>query len=86
MMKLLYVIVIVLAVFVGLTFTYMNNQTVELKYLSFSKEVNLPLLLISTLLLGVLAGYFTSVMSSLKVRRNLSKVKKDLKNLKTSGI
>jgi uncharacterized integral membrane protein len=86
MMKLLYVIVIVLAIFVGLTFTYMNNQMVELKYLSYSKEVNLPLLLICTLLLGVLAGYFASIMSSLKVRRNLSKVKKDLKNLKSSSI
>ncbi len=82
----MYVIVIVLAVFVGLTFTYMNNQTVELKYLSFSREVNLPLLLISTLLLGVLAGYFANILSSYKVRRNLSKAKRDLKNLKTSSL
>ncbi|WP_423906575.1 LapA family protein [Candidatus Spongiihabitans sp.] len=86
MIKLLYVIVIIITVFIGLTFTYMNSQMVELKYLSFRKEINLALLLICTLTLGVFAGFFASLLSSLKVRRNLSKVKKELKNLESSSL
>ncbi|WP_424946841.1 lipopolysaccharide assembly protein LapA domain-containing protein [Candidatus Spongiihabitans sp.] len=86
MIKLLYVIVIVITVFIGLTFTYMNSQMVELKYLSFRTEINLALLLIGTLILGILAGFFASLLSSLKVRRHLSKVKKELKHLQSSSL
>ncbi len=83
-MKVLYVIVIVITVFVGLTFTYMNSQAVEIKYLSFRTEINLVILLMSTLMLGAVAGFLVSLPSFLKVRRNLSKVKKELKNLQSS--
>lgn len=86
MTKLLYIIIIIIAVFVGLTFTYMNNQTVELKYLSFSREINLSLLLLSTLIFGVVVGFVASLLSSLKVRRNLSKAKKEIRNLESSSI
>ena len=86
MTKLLYVLVIVAAVFLGLTFTYMNNQSVELKYLNFQQEVNLSLLLLCTLILGALAGYFVSLLSSLKIRRKLSKANKELKNLESTTL
>ena len=86
MIKLLYVIVIVVVVFLGLTFTYMNNQPVGLKYLHFEKQINLSLLLLITLVLGAIAGYLASLLSSLKVRRNLSKLKKELKSLESSSL
>ncbi len=82
-MKFLYVIVIVITVFIGLTFTYMNSQMVEIKYFSLQAEINLVVLLIYTLILGAVAGFFSNLLSSLKVRRNLSKAKKELKVLKS---
>lgn len=84
MIKFLYVIAIVIAVFIGLTFTYMNSQVVEIKYLSLQTEINLVMLLVYTLILGAVAGFLACLLSSLKVRRNLSKVKKELKNLQSS--
>lgn len=86
MIKFLYVIVIIITVFLGLTFSYMNNQIVEFKYLSFYTEINLTLLLIYTLILGVFAGFCASFLSSLRVRSHLSSVKKELKNLKSSSL
>ncbi len=86
MMKFLYVVVILVSVFIGLTFTYMNNQLVELNYLSFHKEVNLSLLLLCTLVVGAFSGYFVSLFSSLKVRRELSKAKKELTKIELKGL
>lgn len=86
MIKLFYVIVIIATIFIGLTFTHMNSQLVELKYLSFYKEISLALLLICTLAVGVFVGFFASLLSSMKVRRNLSKAKKEIKKLEISSL
>ncbi len=69
MMKVVYAIVITIVLFVGLTFTYMNRQVVEIQYLSFHKETSLAVLLLFTLVTGVVAGYVIRVVSSLKSRR-----------------
>lgn len=68
-MKVVYAVVITIVLFVGLTFTYMNRQTVEIQYLSFHKETSLAVLLLFTLVTGVVAGYVVRVVSSLKSRR-----------------
>ena len=86
MIKLLYVVVIIVTIFVGLTFTYMNNQAVEINYLSFHREVSLSLLLLCTLVLGLLAGFFASFLSSFRVRRNLSKAKRELQDQQSSAL
>lgn len=86
MIKFLYVVVIIITVFIGLTFTYMNNQTVALRYLFFNTEINLSLLLFYILTLGVFAGFFANFLSSLTIRRKLAKVKKELKSLKASSL
>lgn len=86
MTKLLYVVVILITVFVGLTFTYMNSQSVELKYLTFERQVSLSYLLLCTLLLGIIAGFLASWLSSLKVRRDLSMARKKLKSLQSSAL
>lgn len=86
MTKLLYVIVIIITIFFGLTFTYMNNQVVEIHYLNFNREVSLSLLLLCTLVLGLLAGFFINFLSSFKLRRNLSKAKKELRDQQSTAI
>ncbi len=86
MAKLLYVVVIVITVFIGLTFTYMNSQLVELKYLTFQREVSLSALLLGTLGVGIISGFLVSWLSSLKVRRNLSIARKKLKNLQPPAL
>ena len=73
MMKIVYVIVITIVLLIGLTFTYMNNQTVEVKYFSFHKETSLAVLLLFTLVTGVVAGYVARVVSSLKSRRRFKR-------------
>ena len=85
MTKLIYSLVIVITLFVGLTFAYMNNQIVQLKYLTFESEVSLALLLLCTLVIGIVTGYMVSWVSSLKVRRNLSKTKRELKSAQTAS-
>ncbi len=79
MIKILYVIVITIVLFVGLTFTYMNGQVVEVNYFTFHKEISLTVLLLFTLVTGVVAGYVVSMVSSLKARR---KIKRDASRLK----
>ena len=71
MTKILYVVVITLVLFIGLTFAYMNSQTVEIKYLWFHKEISLAVLLLFTLIAGVVAGYVVSVVSALKSARRI---------------
>ena len=86
MAKLLYIVVIVITVFIGLTFTYLNSQPVELKYLNFQREVSLSALLLCTLGVGMISGFLVSWLSSLKVRRNLSIARKKLKNLQPPAL
>ena len=79
MKKFLYLSLIVVAVFVGLIFTYWNNQLISLQ-LPYSKfEVYLPALLIAVFAFGLLIGYMLCFVSSIKVRRKLSATKKELK-------
>ncbi len=69
MTKALYVFIITIVLFTGLTFTYMNSETVEVKYFSFHKETSLAVLLLFTLVTGVVAGYVIRLVSSLKSAR-----------------
>jgi len=85
MKKLIYVVLILAAVFIGLTFTYLNNRVVELSYLSFKIEVHLAVLLVTTFAIGAVVGYIACFLSSFKVRRALSKAKKELKIFNSVG-
>ena len=86
MMKLLYIIVIIVFVFVGLTFTYMNNHTVELNYFGFSGNVHLSLLLLGTLVVGAVCGYVASLSSSWKSRKTVSRLKRELSARDSKGV
>jgi uncharacterized integral membrane protein len=81
MARIFYVLVIVAVLFLGVTFYYMNNQVVEINYMSFSGAIALPLLLLLTLVIGAILGFLANFSSSMKLRRNLSGARKELKNL-----
>lgn len=81
MMKILYVVVITIVLLIGLTFTYMNNQTVEIRYFSFHIETSLAVLLLFTLVTGVVFGYVVSVVSSIKSRRRIKHSASKLKRM-----
>ena len=74
-------LVIVTVLFLGVTFYYMNNQVVEIAYMSFSGAIALPLLLLLTLVIGVLLGYLAHFSSSVRLRRDLSGARKELKSV-----
>ena len=86
MSKLIYSIIILLVLFFGFTFAYLNNQPVVVSYLSFRLETSLSLLLLLTLLLGVVCGFTVSLVSSYRVRRDLSRARKELRNLDSRSI
>ena len=82
MKKLLYVILIVLIVLFGLTFTYKNHQTIELNYyFDLSFQVELSLLLFITFALGLMVGYLATLLNAFNTRRKLSKAKRDIRAL-----
>ena len=81
MAKLFYILVVFIVTTIGLTFTYMNYQVVEINYFYFSREINLSVLLLITLIFGVVIGYLVHFLSAMKIRRELSNTKKELKNM-----
>lgn len=83
MAKLFYALVVSIIALIGLTFTYMNSQTVEIRYLLFSGKIPLSVLLLITLVVGMLAGLAGSFVSLLRSRRNLNRMKKELVKYKT---
>ena len=86
MTKFLYIIVIAAVLFVGLTFTYMNNHSVQLNYFGFSTEVHLSLLLLVTLVTGAVCGYIASLSSRWKKRRMVSRQRKELDTRESRGV
>ncbi|MGI9316804.1 MAG: LapA family protein [bacterium] len=82
MKKLLYVIVILVFFLFGLSIFYNNPQNVELKYyMGWHIELPLTVVLLITFGLGVIVGYFASLLKSLKLRRRLSKANKVIQTL-----
>ena len=87
MKKLIYVLVIVVFFLVGLTFFYKNPQTIKIQYyMGLAIELQLTVLLLITLAIGVIVGYFASLTKSLKLRRNLSKANKTIRNLQDGRV
>ena len=82
MSKLVYALIIILMVFTGLTFTYMNNQIIEIRYFSVSGEVSVSILLLSTLIVGVLIGFAGNAIVLFKSHLSNSRLKKEIKGLK----
>jgi len=75
---LVFLVVIVVAV-IGLSFTVLNASLVHLDYYFSSGEFPLSLLIVIALAIGALFGVLASLSAVLRVKRELSKLKKDLK-------
>lgn len=73
MSKLFYSLAVTLMVLIGVTFPYMNNQQLEIRYLGFSGEVNLSVLLLVVLVIGVVAGFVGNIWALFRCRRKLAR-------------
>ncbi len=86
MKKLLYVIVTLIFLLLGIGFYMKNPQMATINfYFDFQKQLPLAVLLLITLMIGILVGYFASLLKSLKLRRRLSKANKAVKILESEG-
>ncbi len=61
----------------------MNNRTVTIQYLSATMEMHLSMLILSIFTIGVITGYSVSFLVTLKMRRALSKARKEVRNLES---
>ncbi|MCY4312505.1 MAG: LapA family protein [Gammaproteobacteria bacterium] len=84
MAKLFYSLIVILMALIGITFPYMNNQQVELRYFGFSGEINLSVLLLSVLIMGVIAGFFVNLWALVKCRSKLSQSRRKTGDLVSS--
>lgn len=89
MRRLLAIAVILFVSFLGLAFAVLNAETVELKYYLGTISLPLALLLAITLLMGALLGGLASIgyvlhqrRETSRLRKKLSLVEKELKNLR----
>lgn len=79
MTKLFYALAAMLMVLIGVTFPYMNNQQVELRYFGFSGEINLSLLLLCVLVAGAVLGFLGNAWALIKCRAQLARLKRQSK-------
>ncbi len=83
-------IVFLLVLTLGLTFAILNAEPVELDYYFGSQRVSLSLVVLITLITGVLAGVIASLGIIIKLKREVSRLRKanqvvdlELANLRT---
>lgn len=81
MTRLFYSLIVILMALIGITFPYMNNQQVDLRYFGFSGEINLSVLLLSVLIAGVAIGFFGNFWALIRCRRKLSQSRRRAGNL-----
>lgn len=82
MKRVFYLIVIVIALLVGITFVFKNQQIVELRYyfgLAWTGPLSLALLI--TLAIGVAVGYIASLRMVIRMQRQLVQARKDLRQV-----
>jgi len=78
----LYLLLFIVIVAFGLTFSLKNPQLVELNYyLDISISAPLVVVLLVTLLLGMLIGMLTTLMPQLRKYRELQRAKKEIRKL-----
>jgi len=81
MKKFAYIILLLLVMVFGFTFTYKNPQTVEVLYYGgLQWEGPLSLLLLGAVIVGALIGALCLLISNLKVRRRLSRAKRETRH------
>lgn len=78
--KLFYSLIVILMAFIGITFPYMNNQQVALRYFGFAGEINLSMLLLAVLTAGVIIGFLVNFRVLIKGRSKLSQSRRKARN------
>lgn len=79
MKKLIFVIVIIVFFLFGLSFFMQNPDSVTLYYYrGWQAQMPLAALLFITVVLGIIIGYFASLMKSLKLRTRLAKANRQI--------
>lgn len=91
-----YIINLIVFLFVltlGLSFAILNAEPVELDYYFGSQRLSLSLIVLITLIMGVLAGIIASLSIIIKLKREVSQLRKanqvldlELANLRTLPI
>ncbi len=77
-----YLLLFIVIVAFGLTFSLKNPQLVELNYYpDIAVSAPLAVVLLVTLLLGMVIGMLTTVMPQLRKRRELQRAKKEIRKL-----
>lgn len=82
MKRVFYSVVIVIALFAGITFVFKNQQAIELRYyfgLIWAGPLSLALLV--TLAIGVVIGYVASLRMVIRMQRQLVQSRKELRQV-----
>ncbi len=80
MKKLFYGLLIVAVALFGLTFSYKNDQTIEIAYY-FGIQFQVELLLLLTFSIGLFGGYITMVFNAFTLRRKLFQANRQIRAL-----
>ncbi|MDH3694872.1 MAG: LapA family protein [Gammaproteobacteria bacterium] len=79
MKTILYLVVLLIVAGFAVTFAYKNPGDVAISYYGFHGEWRLVVVLLVTFIAGALFGLLLTVISNLKVRRQLSQAKREVK-------
>jgi putative membrane protein len=82
MKRLIYIAIAIVAVVFGITFAYQNRQSIEIGYyfgLHWSGPLSLALL--TTLAVGVLAGYLASLQMVVRMQRELVRARREVRQV-----
>lgn len=82
MRRVIYIIIAIVVILFGMTFAFHNRQAVEIGYY-FGLHWNGPLALalLATLTLGVAIGFLASLRSLLKLQRQVSTARKEIRQV-----
>ena len=78
MLRLLYFLSALIVVILGVAFSVLNADTVQLHYYLGSIELPLSLILILAMIIGALLGIFSSLSFIIGSRRSASKLKRSV--------
>ncbi len=87
MKRIIYTILAILILLIGIAFAIQNRQMVELNYyfgLKWSGPLSLALL--SSLAIGVLAGYLASLRMVVRMQRQLVQTRKEIRQIEQEVI
>jgi lipopolysaccharide assembly protein A len=81
-MRIFFYVLIILTVLLGIVFAALNATPVMFHYYVGTKELPLSFLLAFSFTVGVVLGWFSSLMMVLRAKRKIFEVKHQMKKLK----